>query len=55
MAKTHVKTKNFTLKKKYRTVRAALRRADSLYLKMGLIVSIQKRDGQWVSAISEGN
>ncbi len=42
---------NFTTKKKYRSVRRALKMADQ-WLKSGFEVAIAKSDGEWASTVS---
>ena len=51
MAKVKLKTDKFTTKKKYRTIRAALSRADHIWLRFGFDVSLQKCDGSWVATV----
>jgi hypothetical protein len=47
MAKAKLKTDKFTIKRKYRSCRSAVKRADSVWLRIGE-VSIQKKNGEWV-------
>jgi hypothetical protein len=51
MARSKLKTDNFTTKRKYRSVRSALNRIDSIWLKLGFQVKVSKQDGQWVAVV----